>query len=1027
MTIKDVLTARAEVLTSLVQEGRRLSIVTIASLKDIMAKMQALLAEEAPEEAAVAQAWAPAQELLLQDMVTGETLGGSYEELLERVRAALCADRQLGMGWKYPIATLPTRIFYTCEEWDPGKGQYQSLYYSADWEEDESGVHFANVEPVDVQKIAAPLSQALEDAEFLLEQAKVKGEYGSAAEASYSDPGYQADKKPRYPLKKDGAWDKKRIKAAWGYIHHEDNAAKYTADQLARIKGRIRAAAKKVGIELSADGANQEDAVTEPTLTGAETPCTPIGYVVSQGADKPPILLQQTKFAMSLCQQQGDGTVIWGGKATHGNVINTAGEVYPTSLWQSRMPQIQQAIAAGKMLGATWHPRNADGTARNPYPHEVSHKFTALKMQGDYMTFEAQTLPTGAGKDLAALLTSKVGLETSTRCTGTLKQGIWDGEQVKVVEDNEFFELHGIDVVLAGASPGSAVEYARLQAQAEPQKENKAMDPKEIEKMVNDAIAQSASTLGAQLQAQMDEAKKSLEQGHGGADELKSVMEQAKALLETNAARERVTQRDEKVNALIAGMVQASELPASFDGAATRMLQSWCETADAVEAKKPELLTIMAPFIEQHAEIASKGMFVREYNEDGTKIAKFQSVDEAIQDLVQGAITQGALVDNKRQDPTDTAHTMRMMLRHLHQEHPELGVGYVKLHNREIVTLEQSKDWLLSQDGYKHLAQAGETTTTDIAAAVPFVFPIVVQLFPQLIAWRYGTVQPMDKSTGRIYFEKIKDESDNAMDLPNAANFTGSYTNDPGEKETIKRLKYTITSEDISTEIKAVGYDVSVRVMRHLRTDFGVDVTGTLVSACADQIAREWNFQILADMIAGQTAGSLTYNTGIPSDSSFDGEQWRRHLMDYVQRARDYVYEKTEADGYVIIGEPRAISRITSLSKEVGSYTGGGLGKIASGVDIVGTLTTGEELVKVAWWRTLAPDKLLVMGRSSANYWPKTGYVIAPYLGLYVTPIWVDPQTNDVMQSMESEMARKMVNGDFFALLNIAAGAGTPL
>lgn len=75
---------------------------------------------------------------------------------------------------------------------------------------------------------------------------KPKGEYGAASEAGYADPGYQADKKPRYPLKVNGKLDEDRIRAAWNYISQADNAAKYSSDDLQKVKDRIIAAWKDV-------------------------------------------------------------------------------------------------------------------------------------------------------------------------------------------------------------------------------------------------------------------------------------------------------------------------------------------------------------------------------------------------------------------------------------------------------------------------------------------------------------------------------------------------------------------------------------------------------------------------------------------------------------------------------------------------------------------------------------------------------------------------------------------------------------
>ena len=62
------------------------------------------------------------------------------------------------------------------------------------------------------------------------------GDYGNVA---YADPGYQEDKKKRYPLN-----NASRIRAAWSYIHMPKNRAFYSADQLAKIESRIISAWK---------------------------------------------------------------------------------------------------------------------------------------------------------------------------------------------------------------------------------------------------------------------------------------------------------------------------------------------------------------------------------------------------------------------------------------------------------------------------------------------------------------------------------------------------------------------------------------------------------------------------------------------------------------------------------------------------------------------------------------------------------------------------------------------------------------
>jgi hypothetical protein len=67
-----------------------------------------------------------------------------------------------------------------------------------------------------------------------------KHEYG---DVTFADPVNN-----KYPIDTP-----KHIRAAWSYINHKDNAAKYDKADVAKIKRRIRAAARKAGIEISTD------------------------------------------------------------------------------------------------------------------------------------------------------------------------------------------------------------------------------------------------------------------------------------------------------------------------------------------------------------------------------------------------------------------------------------------------------------------------------------------------------------------------------------------------------------------------------------------------------------------------------------------------------------------------------------------------------------------------------------------------------------------------------------------------------
>jgi hypothetical protein len=83
-------------------------------------------------------------------------------------------------------------------------------------------------------------------------------------DVTYADPGYQSDKKKRYPI--DTA---AHVRSAWSYISQSGNAAKYTAQQRESIKARIRTAAKKLKVDLAEP---QKAAIEELRGMGGPTP-----------------------------------------------------------------------------------------------------------------------------------------------------------------------------------------------------------------------------------------------------------------------------------------------------------------------------------------------------------------------------------------------------------------------------------------------------------------------------------------------------------------------------------------------------------------------------------------------------------------------------------------------------------------------------------------------------------------------------------------------------------------------------------
>src|SRR6478672_1987887 len=67
-------------------------------------------------------------------------------------------------------------------------------------------------------------------------------------EHEYGDVEFADPVNKKYPVDTP-----EHVRAAWSYINHADNAAKYEKGEVESIKRRIKKAAKKHGVEIHAD------------------------------------------------------------------------------------------------------------------------------------------------------------------------------------------------------------------------------------------------------------------------------------------------------------------------------------------------------------------------------------------------------------------------------------------------------------------------------------------------------------------------------------------------------------------------------------------------------------------------------------------------------------------------------------------------------------------------------------------------------------------------------------------------------
>src|SRR5215471_3695825 len=157
-------------------------------------------------------------------------------------------------------------------------------------------------------------------------------------DVEYADPGYQSDKKKRYPVDTE-----EHARAAWSYINQAGNASAYSSEDLAKVKAKIKAACKKFGIEIAAseDGeVNPEPiecrAAVEISVTDSnEILFLPVGVhsitPVAGGIGKPIKVMVDIHAANAVEQQRAEITQRTGKKV----YFDFNHEDGPASFWPS--------------------------------------------------------------------------------------------------------------------------------------------------------------------------------------------------------------------------------------------------------------------------------------------------------------------------------------------------------------------------------------------------------------------------------------------------------------------------------------------------------------------------------------------------------------------------------------------------------------------------------------------------------------------------------------------------------------------
>ena len=311
-------------------------------------------------------------------------------------------------------------------------------------------------------------------------------------DVTYADPGFQEDKKKRYPLN-----SLKRVKAALSYIAMAKNAKKYTASQLASIKSKINAAAKRFGVTVSQGG--ELDIPDQITTT-----------LILQEGDTPDVVITQEPDAENANGVMRVRVPFYRG----GSLTRAAGFskrlFFSKELLQEIVQGANDSITTGRPP-LTVYARHLDALSGRELPIGA---VTGIEQEGSTGYGILEIAPTSKGRDAQVLIQHKHVRSVSLRSGKEyeLEPVKLDGESVLAVKHMSFAgidlapngpaqDTYGMEILNEEPSLTADNDGTEVDQDPDNTRRKRHLDPITLEDVPQDVRAQIESPIRQELDA----------------------------------------------------------------------------------------------------------------------------------------------------------------------------------------------------------------------------------------------------------------------------------------------------------------------------------------------------------------------------------------------------------------------------------------------------------------------------------------------------------------------------------------------
>lgn len=319
-----------------------------------------------------------------------------------------------------------------------------------------------------------------------------------------------------------------------------------------------------------------------------------------------------------------------------------------------------------------------------------------------------------------------------------------------------------------------------------------------------------------------------------------------------------------------------------------------------------------------------------------------------------------------------------------------------------------------NQEDASFIREEDQMTTTLPTSVFPtkFAFPLIAQIFPNLVATRLCSVQPMTGPDGKVFYKDYIYTSSPMSASYFAQNLSYAAGTEAGA---IKRGRVLFTSATVSATKYILQARWSSEVMEDARALANLDVEADIMAALRDEILGELDALILSDMVSAAdpksvtTAGDVAFSTTPHSNET--QHEHNRELFDAIIDASVLVYNRRYRDPDYIIGTPAAVARIQKLADFSPRPASGEEIQVIAGTKLVGTFGGMFDVYKSPHYPVASQLLLGIRGE---------GYVFAPYIPLELQPLMYENDSDEWSRNIRTRNGRKKTIGGCFATITIS-------